>query len=80
MTRADIHNITWSDHAPITIELVDTIKTNFTPLWRNNTYLLSQPQIQKEVNKKLEDYFEINEHPGTHPTTGALTKPSQEVY
>lgn len=69
VTRADIHNITWPDHAPITIELLDTAKTNFTPLWRNNTYLLSQPQIQKEVNKQLEEYFTFNEQPGIHPTT-----------
>lgn len=69
MVRADIHNITWSDHAPITIDIVDTNKTNFAPLWHNNTYFLSQPQIKEEIQTKLEEYFLFNEHLGTHPLT-----------
>lgn len=54
---ADIHNITWSDHAPLTIEVVDASKTSHKPLWRNNTFLLSHPKLRDEVEEKLKEFF-----------------------
>lgn len=50
---ADIHNITWSNHAPVTIEIVDANKTSHRPLWCNNTFILSHPKLRDEMAVKI---------------------------
>lgn len=54
--KADIHSIMWSDHAPLTIDVVDT-KISHKPLWCNNTFLLSHPKIKYEIEGKIDEYF-----------------------
>lgn len=64
--KADIHNITWSDHAPVTIEVVDTSTVSHKPLWRNNTFLLLQPELRDEIEGKIQEYFALGD---CSPTT-----------
>lgn len=51
---AKIYNITWSDHAPISLEISDSLTCNGIPLWRNNTFILSHPEYAVELRTKLE--------------------------
>lgn len=69
VTKATIHNITWSDHAPITVNIEDMLKVHHAPLWHNNTYLLSNPQIKEEIQNKLEKYFMFNNTTDCNPST-----------
>lgn len=69
ITKAHIHSITWSDHAPVTMEIIDRTKSVHRPLWRNNTYILAHPQFSAELQKKLTDYFVINNDGSCSPTT-----------
>lgn len=59
----------WSDHAPVTIEVVDASKTSHKPLWRNNTFLLSHPKIRDEVEEKLKEFFLFNNNGECSPMT-----------
>lgn len=58
--KCDIGTISWSDHAPITlsIRLTNTLPVPF--IWKNNTFLLANPEIKKEVSAKLEEFFILN--------------------
>lgn len=67
--KADIHNITWSDHAPVTIEVADTSTISNKPLWRNNTFLASKPKIRDEIKEKIQEYFQINDTGECSPMT-----------
>lgn len=67
--KADIHNITWSDHAPVTIEIVDANKHSHKPLWRNNTFLLSHPKIRDEIAAKITEFFQFNNNADCSPMT-----------
>lgn len=66
---ADIHNITWSDHAPMTIEVVDDSKSSQKLLWRNNTFLLSHPKIKDEIAEKITEFFKHNDNGECSPMT-----------
>lgn len=67
VAAAEVHNITWSDHAPVTIEIVNTSKHSHRPLWRNNTFLLSHPSIRDEIEEKLKEYFQFNDNEACSP-------------
>lgn len=69
VSKADVQNITWSDHAPVTVEVVDTSKISHKPLWHNNAFLLSHPHIRDEIEEKLKEYFSFNANGECSPTT-----------
>ena len=55
-TDAHIHNITWSDHAPISL-IIDLAQQNSKHvLWRNNTYILSHRGALAEMKERLEEF------------------------
>lgn len=60
VTKMSIHNITWPDHTPITIDIADSHKGSNTVLWGNNTYLLSNPNHRIALESKLKEYFTLN--------------------
>lgn len=49
-----IGNITWSDHAPITMRCdLSTTSTSRTKFWRLNESLLQTPEVMTEVTNEL---------------------------
>lgn len=59
ITKACIHNITWSDHAPITLEINQGLPCSNSYIWRNNTFILSQETHLSVLRKNLEEFFVI---------------------
>lgn len=51
ITNANIHNLTWSDHAPITLEIKSNQICPNNHLWRNNTFILSQERYRSVMKK-----------------------------
>lgn len=60
-TSSTINNITWSDHASITLSIKDTSVITTTPIWRVNSFLLQQPESKKVIEDHLLEFFTINE-------------------
>lgn len=60
ISKVCIHSITWSDHSPITIDIVATGASPSVNLWRNNTFLLSHPHHKAEMESKLKEFFLFN--------------------
>lgn len=52
--------ITWSDHALLSLEIsISTNNTTPSP-WRLNSFLLTKPEYQKQIDSALENFFAIN--------------------
>ncbi|CAH2219383.1 Hypothetical predicted protein, partial [Pelobates cultripes] len=65
--HTDINNITWSDHADITLTLGSLCyKSNWS--WRLNTSLLRDDTTQATTRQAITEYFEINVTPEASPT------------
>lgn len=58
--EACIHNIAWSDHLPISLDIVDDQLDVNKLLWRNNPYILSNPHFRKQISDKLNEFFLFN--------------------
>lgn len=69
VSTASIHTITWSDHAPISIEIQEEGRSRPAFLWRNNTYLLSQASSRESIKTLLSEYFHFNANSVTNPCT-----------
>lgn len=69
ITKACIHNITWSDHAPITLEINQGLPCSNSYIWRNNTFILSQETHLSVLRKNLEEFFVINDKEPINCTT-----------
>uniref|UniRef100_A0A8C5M9V7 exodeoxyribonuclease III n=1 Tax=Leptobrachium leishanense TaxID=445787 RepID=A0A8C5M9V7_9ANUR len=63
LRSAQITNITWSDHALITLCLTSTLFRPTIPAWRLNDYLLSDPTVAQDCAQALQTYFNDNVHP-----------------
>lgn len=61
VTKAQIHNISWSDHVPITTEMnTGQLGTNYK-LWRNNTHSFPRETFVCDKKKKnLRELFVLN--------------------
>lgn len=51
---------TRSDHTPITLSLHLPNPCPASFMWKNNTYLLKQPDSNKHITSKLEEFFALN--------------------
>lgn len=58
--KCDIGTISWSDRAPITLSLRLTNPFPTPFVWKNNTYLLANPDIKRTISSKLEEFFTLN--------------------
>lgn len=56
---ADIGNITWSDHVPITLRY--SLSMTKAKFWRLNESLLQNPTVLTDVTKELNQYFLAND-------------------
>ncbi|XP_075040278.1 volume-regulated anion channel subunit LRRC8C-like [Mixophyes fleayi] len=60
---AQIHPMIWSDHSPISIDLCGLPDRPRPMTWRLNDSLLHNADIISQLGARLEDYFELNDHP-----------------
>lgn len=60
VVKAQIYNISWSDHAPISLEISEGRTGKNVSLWRNNTYVLSHPGYVSELKTQLEEFFSFH--------------------
>uniref|UniRef100_A0A8C5PEU3 Endonuclease/exonuclease/phosphatase domain-containing protein n=1 Tax=Leptobrachium leishanense TaxID=445787 RepID=A0A8C5PEU3_9ANUR len=59
--------ISWSDHAPVTLQLADSYSTRGNSTWRLNDSLLSRPEVVEDVRHTLTHYFSENLTPEISP-------------
>uniref|UniRef100_A0A8C5M4Y7 Reverse transcriptase domain-containing protein n=1 Tax=Leptobrachium leishanense TaxID=445787 RepID=A0A8C5M4Y7_9ANUR len=52
--------ITWSDHAPTILCLVEAYDSGGRAPWRLNESLLSRPEVREEIQNALSNYFREN--------------------
>lgn len=78
-TSFSINNITWSDHASLSLTLKDSLFSNATYIWRSNSRILQLLESKNEIVQCLNNYFEDNA-PSVKTLSyfGTLTKPSSE--
>lgn len=62
ITDARINNITWSDHAPISLVINLGQQNSNHVLWRNNTNILSQREALAVMKERLEEFFKLNDN------------------
>lgn len=55
-----IKNITWSDHASVSLTLEDSLSSNATLIWRSNLRLLQLSESKNWIEQCLIDYFKDN--------------------
>lgn len=55
--EAQIGLITWSDHAPISVELFPQPCLTNHSIWRLNSFLLTNPQYDNQIQFKLKNFF-----------------------
>lgn len=70
LVAAEIDPITWSDHAPILLDLTLSVLTIKMCHWCLNVMLLRIPNTKDHLLKKLSEFFQINE--GTVSKTSTL--------
>lgn len=56
-----IDTITWSDQAPITIEMEEQFNVSPTILWHINTRIFNHTDHLEKVRKQLEEFFHFND-------------------
>lgn len=55
-----IHTITWSDHAPISVQITNKNSKPQSYLWRVNNFLLQNQSNATFLSQKLEEFFTTN--------------------
>lgn len=58
---ARIHEITWSDHAAISLSFNETGVSPSSPIWRCNNRLLQEPKTHLIISQHLQNFFISNE-------------------
>lgn len=66
--ECEIHNISLSDHAPVSL-IWEVGQRPSCSRWRLNTSLLGRPEIKTYIRHEFEQYLEINDKPDTSPIT-----------
>lgn len=69
ISKSDLHCITWSDHAPISVVMGDRCAETRANRWRNDIYTLSQPQNLEKTGKAIKEFFSINAPSVSDPFT-----------
>lgn len=59
VVRSDIGSATWSDHAPVSIEVNNGLPNPPPPQWRMNSYLVKCPERVKGYSGELQNFFGI---------------------
>lgn len=68
LKSATIGNITWSDHAPVSISVALLEDRPFVPgVWRLNESLLHDPSVKADVLRELDGFFATNATPEMDP-------------
>lgn len=70
--------ITWSDHAPISLELSISTNTTTPSSRRLNSSLLNKPEYQKQIDSALENFFTTNSSSVSDPAI--LSNKSQSLH
>lgn len=65
---SQIHTTTWTDHAPVTIQIANTSSIPSLFVWHVNNQILQLPSNTSHLQQKLEEFFEIN--------TGSVADPA----
>lgn len=60
ISNSSIGTITWSDHAPVSMEVVDGPQHTRTRIWRANSEIIHSPEHSDFIRKHLEEFFDIN--------------------
>lgn len=61
IVSSEINPNTWSDHAPIELDIVLTASTPKTCHWHLNESLIKDPVIQTQLQQKLSEFFQLND-------------------
>lgn len=74
ISKCELHCITWSDHAPISVVVGDRCAETRANRWRNDIFTLSQPQNRKKkkknkIEKAIKEFFAINAPSVSDPFT-----------
>uniref|UniRef100_A0A8C5LVW1 Reverse transcriptase domain-containing protein n=1 Tax=Leptobrachium leishanense TaxID=445787 RepID=A0A8C5LVW1_9ANUR len=72
-----IGTISWSDHAPVTIELSDCYDARGKAPWRLNESLLARVDVREEISQALVHYF--NENGSTEVPVGTVWQAHKAV-
>lgn len=60
VTRTNIGIMTFSDHAPVSLQLKTGESQKKSKIWRLNEDLLHEKEIEKRIKEELELYFKTN--------------------
>lgn len=69
MLNFKIHDIKWSDHAPIFITVEGDFVTTRANRWRNDVHLMSNPENREKIRNYIWDFFALNERSVSDPFT-----------
>ncbi|CAH2305846.1 Hypothetical predicted protein [Pelobates cultripes] len=64
-----IGHITWSDHAPVSLQMTSPLLKPKERTWRLNESLLMDEEVRTTVREALTNYFKENTNPDTGRTT-----------
>lgn len=59
-TDSSIGTITWSDHAPVSIDIADHPSHPRHMMWRANASIIQSPENSLYIRNHLEEFFELN--------------------
>lgn len=66
--ESQIHTIAWSDHAPVSLKLINNNSKSNSFMWRVNNSILQHPKHAQYLSQKLTEYFLTN--------TGSVADPA----
>lgn len=61
MQASEIHTITWSDHALISITISGSSTQQNSYIWLTNNYLIQQSKYSELISTQLSQFFTYNE-------------------
>lgn len=56
-----INNMTWSDHASVSLTVQDSIPSTNTFIWRSNPRIMQHTEHKLEMEKHVSDFFMDNQ-------------------
>lgn len=69
ISASTIHTVTWSDHAPISINLFSKPSHPHTCMWWTNNYLLQDTTNAASLCRHLDNFFSLNSNLVIDPAT-----------
>lgn len=57
VSSSTTHDMSWSDHAPISISIAEEHIPNPAYIWRVNSHVLNSPQNVSAITKHLQEFF-----------------------